>query len=500
MRILLIYPILDCQPVAPVGIASLATQLNKAGHKVKLIIINNELGYPLDPKRIYRDLCKFSADIIAFSSVNSQYEVVIKIADYLRSKINIPVIYGGPCPTVMPEKCLRNKSIDFVCVGEGEEAFIEFLDKYKNGKNYFDIPNIWFKQNGKMIKNPVRPPMDIKNLYPIDFSVFEEMKKILKCRDGWFDYSLIRGCPFNCSHCQSAYIHKIYKNKYYVRHAPIDIVIDNLKEIIAKYKGSIDFFNFNDDTFNLNKKYLSEFCDKYKKYIFKKHGIKFNVLCRVDLFDEETCKKLKEAGVRIVKFGVESGSPRIRKQILNRNIKDKTIINAFRICDKYKVETWAFNMIGLPTETRKNLYSTFKLNSIIKPDNFWLSIYYPIEKTELYEFCSRNKLIKYNMLKELRNYRTDSPIVSKHFEKGEIQTIYKIAGWILNLYAFPRHKDKFGKLIKKVFNLKKDGAKNESMDKFINDSNKKLDKSLNTPYYNQRFKHIAIKITNNAHV
>ncbi|MDD5013959.1 MAG: radical SAM protein [Atribacterota bacterium] len=500
MKILLIYPILDCQPVAPVGIASLATQLNKAGHQVKLIIINNELGYPLDLKRIYDDSCRFSADIIAFSSVNSQYEVVIKISKYLKNKLKTPIIYGGPCPTVMPEKCLKNKSIDFVCVGEGEEALIEFLDKYKNGDNYFDVQNIWAKKNGKIIENPPRPLKDIRNLYPLDFSVFEEMKKILKCRDGWFDYSLIRGCPFNCSHCQSAYIHKIYKNKYYVRHAPINTVIDNLKDIIAKYKDNIDFFNFNDDTFNLNKNYLSEFCDEYKKHIFDKHRIRFNVLCRVDIFDEEICKKLKEAGVRIVKFGVESGSPRVRKQILNRNIKDKTIVNAFKICDKYKVETWAFNMIGLPTETRGDLQKTFKLNSVLKPDNFWLSIYYPIEKTELYEFCLKNKLIKYDMLKELRNYRTDSPIVSKHFKKGEIQAIYRIAGWILNSYAFPKHKNIFKKLIKEVLNLKKNRVKNELIDKFISDSNKELDKILDAPYYSQKFKHIAIKIINNNHV
>jgi len=495
MRVLFIHPILDCQPVAPVGIASLATQLNKAGHWVKLIIINNELGYPLDFKRIYADLRLFSADIIAFSSVNSQYEVVIKIAKYLKNKVKIPTIYGGPCPTVMPEKCIRNKSIDFVCVGEGEEAFIEFLDRYKNGNGYINIPNIWSKQNGKIIKNPPRPLVDMATLYPIDFGVFKEMKKILKCRDGWFDYSLIRGCPFNCSHCQSAYIHKIYKNKYHVRYAPINRVIDNLKDIIAEYKENIDFFNFNDDTFNLNKKYLSEFCDKYKKHIFNKHKIRFNVLCRVDIFDEEICKKLKEAGVRIVKFGVESGSPRVRKQILNRNIENKTIVNAFKICDKYKVETWAFNMIGLPTETKEDLRRTFKLNSILKPDNFWLSIYYPIEKTGLYEFCSKNKLIKYNMLKELRNYRTDSPIVSQHFKKGEIQIIYKIAGWLINFYAFPKYKNIFRKLIKKVFSLRENRVKNELIDEFINDTNKKLDKSLSVPYYSQRFKHIAIKIT-----
>lgn len=240
-----------------------------------------------------------------------------------------------------------------------------------------------------------------------------------------------------------------------------------------------------------------EFCNQYKINIFRKYKIKFNVLCRVDLFDEEICKNLEEAGVRIIKFGVESGSPRIRKQILNRNITDEAIINAFRICDKYKAETWAFNMIGLPTETKEDLYKTFELNAILKPDNFWLSIYYPINKTALYDFCAKNNLIKYDMLSKLKNYRTDSPIVSKHFQDGEIRLIYQIAGWILNSYAFGHHKDTFNQLIDKANKLKAQSVDFSVIEEFVNKQNEKLDKSLTAPYYSQKFKHIAMKVTDN---
>ena len=496
MKICFICPILDCQPVASVGIASLATQLKKSGHQVKLIVVNEELKYPLDLERIYRDCHKFSPDIIAFSSVNSQYEIVIQIADYFKDRTKIPIIYGGACPTVMPEKCISSKSIDFVCVGEGEEALLELLDRYGKGHNCLNIRNIWAKQDGKIIRNQVRPLAELNSFYPLDFSVFEGMEQILKHRDGWFDYSFIRGCPFRCSHCQSAHMRDIYNKDYPVRYVSIDTAIENLLGILKTYKN-IELFNFNDDTFNLNKKYLLEFCDKYKNNIFKKHKIAFNVLCRVDLFDEEVCKKLREAGVRIVKFGVESGSYRIRKQILKRNITDESAIKAFKICGKYGVETWAFNMIGLPTETKEDLYKTFKLNGILKPDNFWLSIYYPIEKTSLYEFCAKNKLIEYDMLKKLKNYRTDSPIVSKHFKQGEIQLIYKIASWIINSYAFPKHKGEFHYLINEVFALWKNGVDSAIIDEFINDNNNRLDKSLVAPYYSQKFKHIAIKIKNN---
>lgn len=243
---MLICPILDCQPVASVGIASLSTYLEKLGHQVKLILINGQLKHSLSLEEIYESCSDFSPDIIGFSSVNSQYEIVIKIADYLKRRIKTPIVYGGSCPTVMPGECLSNESIDYVCVGEGEEALVEFLDRYERGDNCFDIANIWAKQNGKVIKNPVRPLTGLNSLYPLDFRAFEEMEQIIECRDGWFDYSLTRGCPFNCSHCQSAHLHNIYNRKYPVRYVSIDTAIKNLLEIIKTYRN-IKFFNINDD-------------------------------------------------------------------------------------------------------------------------------------------------------------------------------------------------------------------------------------------------------------
>jgi len=494
MKVLFINPILDCQPVANVGIASLATHLKKSGHQAKLLIVNDEMGYPLDMGRIYVDCLEYSPDVIGFSSVNSQYEVIVEIADFLKKKLAIPTIYGGPCPTVMPEQCIENESIDFVCVGEGEEALVEFLEKYEKGSNCLEILNIWGKENGNVIKNPVRPLSSLDTYYPLDFGIYENMEEILEFRNGWFDYSLIRGCPYNCAHCQSAYIHAAYGRHFRVRYATIEKTIENLEDLINTYKN-IRYFNFNDDTFNVNKKYLVEFCDGYKENIFDKYDIAFNVLARVDLFDEEICRSLKEAGVRIIKFGVESGSQRVRKKVLNRKITDESIIKAFQVCDEYGVETWAFNMIGLPTETREEMYDTFKLNAILKPDNFWLSIFYPIEKTDLHDFCVENKLIDYDMLKRLKNYRTDSPLLSNCFEEGEIALIYKMAAWVLNSYSFPEHKGKFDRLIKRAFELKRQGVRGSEIDAFIEENNKWIDENLTPPYYSQRFKHIAIKIT-----
>ena len=68
----------------------------------------------------------------------------------------MPVIAGGPHPTALPEYVLQNKNIDMICVGEGEEAFAELLDRMEKGLDIYDTKNIWFKKDGEIIKNDLR--------------------------------------------------------------------------------------------------------------------------------------------------------------------------------------------------------------------------------------------------------------------------------------------------------------------------------------------------------
>ena len=86
---------------------------------------------------------------------------------------------------------------------------------------------------------------------------------------------------------------------------------------------------------------------------------------------------------------VESGSPRIRKEILNRLTDDKQIIDIFKEIRQSGIKTVAFNMIGLPTETEQDIRQTIELNKKIKPSWIILSLFTPFPGTRLFDFCKK---------------------------------------------------------------------------------------------------------------
>ena len=100
---------------------------------------------------------------------------------------------------------------------------------------------------------------------------------------------------------------------------------------------------FDDDLFTHDKAYLLSFCERYPGV----SDVPLTVNAHVLRFDPEIAKALKAAGCRIVKFGVESGSPMIRRNVMNRHMSNETIIRAFATAREAGVETSAFLMFGL---------------------------------------------------------------------------------------------------------------------------------------------------------
>lgn len=68
----------------------------------------------------------------------------------MRAKKSAVVIAGGPHPTAYPEETLEDGNIDFICIGEGEETFKDFLFWLKNGDSPLSsIQGLGIRVNGK---------------------------------------------------------------------------------------------------------------------------------------------------------------------------------------------------------------------------------------------------------------------------------------------------------------------------------------------------------------
>ena len=138
MRVLLISPNREVSPdpVYPLGLASLAAVLKAGGIMVK----GSDLCFHSDwTKVLEQDLESFRPDCIGLSIRNidnvtyprsTAYLPFIKeVVDLCRFKTAAPIVVGGSGFTLLPEGVLDFLGADYGVVGEGEQAFLDLLQK-----------------------------------------------------------------------------------------------------------------------------------------------------------------------------------------------------------------------------------------------------------------------------------------------------------------------------------------------------------------------------------
>jgi len=403
------------------GIEYISSVLKENGHKTDLVfdpgageqeyelkIIKKHFNFEKD---ILFKIKRFSPDLIAFSALTPLFPWVKSLSKLIKEEFDIPIIVGGMHPTILPEKTLKYRHIDMICRGEGEFALLDLVNSLESRKENYNIDNIWFKQNGKIIKNPLRTLIqDIDNLPFPDKDLFFKY--------GAFNIRYVimssRGCPYNCTYCHNHQLRKIYNNsKSYVRFRSVDNVIDELKWALKRYKFKSIYFH--DDIFGLNYKWLKEFVVKYKREI----NIPYKCLIRPQNLTEERLRLLKDSKCKYVDVGLESGNPRIRNDIFNRNISDKEMLRNFLLIKKSGIKFSTLNIIGTPSETLKELMDTFNFNYKVKPKGALFSFLYPFPKTKIYEICEEMGEIddesKEQLAEGLSNLRL-SPILKKNAE------------------------------------------------------------------------------------
>ena len=162
---------------------------------------------------------QFSPDLIAMSVTESTFLRGVDLLDHLRftAKINILTIVGGVYPTFAPNRVISEPSIDLICLGEGDKALVELAEHLRKGKDFSHLANLWVKKlNGNLVKNNPGPAVDINELPPLDFTIFQD-DRFYRPMSGKM-YRMLpvethRGCPYTCTFCNSPTQNELYKEQ-----------------------------------------------------------------------------------------------------------------------------------------------------------------------------------------------------------------------------------------------------------------------------------------------
>jgi len=310
-KVLFLYPNSEGYGGVPNGIALLSACLKQAGFETKCFDTTFIKSPPLDhmarqkyggvvksdaskrwgkwdpelaekiPDLFIQTIEEFKPDLIAASLVEMDYVYGISLLEIIRKKINIPVIAGGIFSTLCPEIVINNPCIDAVCVGEGEDALVEFTECIVNKKDYSTIKNLWVKKNGRVIKNPLRPLKDMNALPFQDWSIFDE-RHFYKPYCGEFPRTafveLTRGCHFDCTYCCNPRLRELYRGLgSFIRYRDVDKTIDEICFLRKKWNIELIFF-IDDDFLAIPEDRLNYFCEQYKKewasHFSYKHEVK----------------------------------------------------------------------------------------------------------------------------------------------------------------------------------------------------------------------------------
>lgn len=414
MRILLIYPnIIEVPKDISLGLASVAAILKQYNHLVELI----DTTFGKTDEEIKEQIKNFQPEFVCITLATNDFKYGLHIINLIKKEyLNIPVLAGGYHPTMAPLEVLENEFIDMVCIGEGDLPIRDVANMLENKKTKTNIKNIWFKtKDGKIIKNPQRNLPNLDEL-PIPDRTIYDYQKYIDWHNGTATFISTRGCPYPCTYCINRVQKGIYKNKgSFVRYKSVDKIIAEIKSIINKYK--IKEIGFNDDIFTLDHKRTKEFCLKYKEII---GDIPFYINTRVNTVTKELFSYLAKSGCKRVNIGVETGDIKVRNEILERNMTDEGIIKTFQWAKEEGIETYSFNMVGIPFETKESIQKTIELNKKLNPTYVGCSIFTAFPGTPIYELCKKN-----NWLKEgySSSYFQDTNIVHPNFTPKELKKI-----------------------------------------------------------------------------
>lgn len=441
MRILFLYFNLNVTIGIPNGVSQLSAILKQVGHKVQLITLCEELGYPLDLWRLKSDILGYRPDVVAISALDMQMKYVKTVCDSMTTYYNGWVICGGMGPTMRPDETIMYNGVDAICIGEGDDAFVEWVNAIQNGGDYTSIKNIWvcgeIRGEPLILQNRLRPLKNLSTLPPEDKEI-SDLNTILPLKGWQLEHGRGRGCVNKCAYCMNhAYLeaYRLYgvggkcpSVKEYVRSKPIDITMTELLTSTHNHP-KIEKIAFIDDDLLLYRDTV-EFLRMYKE------KINLPFVCNIHPHSVTSGKAeaLRIAGCDTVRLGIESGSERVKKEILNRTMSNESAEKAIKLCHDVGLTTSIYIMIGLPTETMDEVHQTLRFIAKLRPDIVKLCLFYPFTGTKLYELCEKLDIIDYEKREKLDSFDTYTCLKFTPEHQLFLRKAQVIFNWYVNMY------------------------------------------------------------------
>ncbi|MHC4663289.1 MAG: B12-binding domain-containing radical SAM protein [Planctomycetota bacterium] len=436
-------------PYLSQALAWISAALENAGHRVTVIDALVEgwncsrnaeseftyFGLPLE--EIGKCISESDPDLIGIEiPFSTQIETAIQCAGIAREIApDIPVVVGGNHVTVMAEETAGDACIDYIIAGEGENALVSLADALEKKQKPDAIPGVGFmNENGKFHLTPPDLITDLDALPLPDYRNMPVEKYFDAVGRRQMTIMTSRGCPYNCSFCS---VHAVHGHKFRARSAKH--VLDEIEILVNEY--AVRDLYIEDDNFSFKRDRAEAICSgivekRWKLNIYFRNGL------RADTLDRKLLGLMRKAGTVKIWLAPESGSRRIREEVIGKKLDLDVFENAVKEAVRQDIGVACFFVIGFPDETRKEIQETLEFAERLRSlgaGSFWFSIATPYYGTKLYEHAKAAGCLKTIDPALLTTHAAS--IEGEHISSEEIVKIRRQVMEKLNrpvLVSFPR--------------------------------------------------------------
>jgi len=433
---------LDRQIVQPLGIASIAGQLKRAGYSSISIIdgcyLVKKHGYERSFQIIREEIERTRPFIVGCTLHSSILEETERICEYA-FKSDSHVIIGGHGATACHEvsamnfytraRACNSSSITAVVRGEGEETAKQLVDALFQRRSLYGIQGVTFHDGNGVVVNPGRELLDMNTLEPPAMDLLPPADEY----GGWFNIEESRGCVFHCSFCSIRGMYPVARLKDPER---IRIEVEQARELGAEkvyLTGELTLL----DTGRAIA--ISD--------IMRSYGLQWSTSAHPSLISKakSILPALKDSGLVCLEVGIEAGSQR-SLDVFNKGTTPKKNRLAMRILEREGISQWLHFIPFHPYMNMRDLYENVMFmtrnssNFLGRPNypDYLSHAWVPTEGTTLFERARKEGLITIRGGKEYVRYEDKRVIEAKrsydrYFLKKYGREYYRLHGELIKM-------------------------------------------------------------------
>ncbi len=381
----------------PLGIMYVMAYLEKQAphHKV---YFKDSVAERSSHTQLIEYVTEIKPDIVAMTSFTvSMIDVVIAAQNIRKIVPNAHLCLGGHHPIAFPFESASLPEFDSIVVGEGEIVFTELVKAIEDKKPFTDIVGVYTNESIQKYKNVTLkdrrflnkvkvPPAYVDDIDSLPIPNREYIKHLKYNSTLGVSTKLAtlissRGCPYKCTFCEIPI--KTHRRRDF------KLVVDEMESCLKQGYEEIHFY---DDLFNITPQRVIDICDEIIKRELK---VVWDYRGRVNGIDEESIKKFKKSGGRMISFGIETVTQE-GLIMMRKGTKVKQNIDALKLCRKYGITSVADFILGLPHERSYEdvIHSIHTLTHDYDPDYAQFSVLALYPNTEVYDQAVAKGLIK----------------------------------------------------------------------------------------------------------